>query len=237
MPPKIKESHLKRLTINEWPEDERPREKLIKVGAENLTSAELLAILISTGTHRFSAVDLGKELLNRFKTLENLANASPKELTEINGIGSAKAVTLQAAFQLSRNMQKELAERKLKYFKKPSDVADVFMPKLGHLEKEVFAVALLDSAGRYMQSEVITVGTLNASLVHPREIFKVAIRQSAASVILVHNHPSGKLDPSKEDLTVTQQLIESGKMLEIPVQDHLIVSGDKFLSLKEEGYI
>ena len=88
-----------------------------------------------------------------------------------------------------------------------------------------------------MQSEVITVGTLNASLVHPREIFKVAIRQSAASVILVHNHPSGKLDPSKEDLTVTQQLIESGKMLEIPVQDHLIVSGDKFLSLKEEGYI
>ena len=202
-----------------------------------LTSSELLAILISTGTGKLSAVDLGRLLLQKFKTLENLANASLPELTKVKGIGPAKAITLLAAFQLARNRQKEIAEKQFVYFKQPGDVANIFIPEIGHFKQEVFAVALLDSSGKYMESKIITKGTLNTSLVHPREVFKVAIKQSAGSIILIHNHPSGDLNPSHQDLEITKQLVEAGKLMEIPVHDHLIIAGDKYLSMKEEGFI
>ncbi len=223
--------------ITDWPEDERPREKLLAKGAESLSSAELIAILLATGTGKTTAVDLGKELLTRFGSIEKMSQASLNELTEIPGIGPAKAITLMAAFQLSRNMHKEVAEREFTYFKQPSDVAKIFIPMLGHEKKEVFAIALLDSAGKYMWSEKITIGTLNASLVHAREVFKPAIKHSAVSIILVHNHPSGQLVPSAEDLKITKQIVESGKLLDISVHDHLIVTQDSYLSLKEEGYL
>jgi DNA repair protein RadC len=225
------------LPINAWPEGERPREKLITSGPESLSAAELIAILLGTGTDKLNAVDLGKELLRSFGSLEHLASASVAELRNIRGIGAAKAIILKAAFQLSRNLDHELAHKELKYVREPSDVAKIFIPKLGHLKQEVFAIALLDSGGKYLHSENITVGTLNASLVHPREVYKSAIKHSAASVILVHNHPSGQLVPSSEDLRVTQQLVETGKILDIPVQDHLIIARNRFISLREEGYI
>ena len=232
-----KENQLKRNPITEWPEKERPREKLISLGAENLASSELLAILISTGSGKLSAVDIGILLLQKFITLENLANASLSELTGVEGIGPAKAITLQAAFQLARNRQKEIAERKFVYFKQPKDVANIFIPKIGHLKQEVFAVALLDSAGKYMESKTITTGTLNTSLVHPREVFKVAIKQSASSIILIHNHPSGDLNPSQQDCEITGQLVDAGNLIEIRVHDHLIIAGDKYLSMKEKGFM
>jgi len=125
----------------------------------------------------------------------------------------------------------------LYYFKQPADVARYFIPQIGHLKQEVFISVSLDSAGKHVQSETISKGTLNASLVNPREVFKSAIRFSAASIILIHNHPSGQLIPSNEDLRITQQLIETGKVLEIPVQDHLIIAGDKYMSMREDGYL
>jgi DNA repair protein RadC len=232
-----KENKTYRYPITSWPEVERPREKLISLGPDNLSSSELLAILISTGTEKLSAVDVGKLLLQKFKTLDNLSNASLTELIEIEGIGPAKAITLLAAFQLARNRQKEIAEKKFVYFKQPIDVAGIFIPKIGHLKQEIFAVALLDSAGKYIHSEIITKGTLNSSLIHPREVFKVAIKHSAGSIILVHNHPSGDLKPSMEDCEVTRQITEAGKLIDIPVHDHLIIAANNYLSMKEEGYI
>jgi DNA repair protein RadC len=223
--------------INRWPVKERPREKLIQHGATSLSSAELLAILISTGTVKRSALEIGKDILNSFGSLENIANASFNELVNIDGLGEAKALKLLAAFQISRNMQEEVAKKKFHYCKNPLDVANIFIPKIGHRKQEVFAVALLDSAGKYIKSEIITIGTLNSSLIHPREVFRPAIIGAAASIILVHNHPSGNLDPSKEDLNVTQQLVESGKLIEIPVQDHLIIAQNQYYSFREHGYI
>jgi DNA repair protein RadC len=233
----VKENKMHRYPITSWPEGDRPREKLKSLGAENLSSSELLAILITTGTEKLSAVDVGKLLLKKFKTLENLSQASLTELMEIEGIGPAKAITLQAAFQLARNRQKEIAEKKFVYFKQPVDVAQIFIPRIGHLKQEIFAVALLDSSGKYIHSEMITRGTLNASLIHPREVFKVAIKHSAGSIILVHNHPSGDLKPSREDREVTRQIAEAGKLIDIPVHDHLIIAANTYLSMKEEGYI
>ena len=233
----VNKSNSQHSRITDWPESERPREKLITKGSDALSSAELITILLGTGTGKTTAVDLGKSLINKFGTIEKMSQATLNELTEIPGIGPAKAITLMAAFQLSRNMHKEVAEREFNYFKQPSDVAKIFIPMLGHEKKEVFAIALLDTAGKYTGSEKITVGTLNASLVHAREIFKPAIKHSAASIILVHNHPSGQLTPSAEDLKITKQLVEAGKLLDINVHDHLIVTQESYLSLKEEGYI
>ena len=223
-------------SITDWPEQDRPREKLSQFGAENLSSAELLAILIASGTRKLSALDLGKALIKKFETLENLSQASIDELQIFEGIGPAKAITLLASFQLSRNMNREIAENQIIYFKSPADVAGIFIPKLGHLKQEVFSIALLDSAGKYIHSRDITRGTVNASLIHPREVFRVAIKEAAAAIILVHNHPSGQLTPSKEDLSVTKQLVEVGELVGIPVRDHLIIAGDGFISLKEYGY-
>lgn len=223
--------------ITDWPKNERPREKLLSKGSDALSSAELIAILLGTGTGKTTAVDLGKSLINKFGSIEQMSQASLHELTEITGIGPAKAITLLAAFQLSRNMQKEVAEKEFIYFKQPSDVAKVFIPMFGHEKKEMFAIALLDTSGKYMWSEKITIGTLNASLVHAREIFKPAIKHSAASIILVHNHPSGQLTPSAEDLKITKQIVEAGKLLDINVHDHLIITHESYVSLKEEGYM
>jgi DNA repair protein RadC len=224
-------------SISMWPEGERPREKLTMIGAEYLSSAELLALLLSSGTANLNAVDIGKALISRFETLENLSQASLEELKETEGIGPAKAITLQAAFQLSRNMQKEMAENPRVYCHNPADVAKIFIPRLGHLKQELFSVALLDSAGKFLRDREITRGTINASLIHPREVFRVAIKEAANSVILVHNHPSGQLKPSNEDLSITRQLVAAGETIGIPVQDHLIIAGNEYLSLKEAGHM
>jgi len=227
----------KRNPIRYWPESERPREKLIKHGATSLSSAELLAIIIASGTNRFSALDIARLLLEKFCSLDNLANASLEELQQIEGIGLAKAITLKAAFQISNQRLKELAEKKHIFFRQPQDVAQFFIPELGYLKQEIFAIVLLDSSGKFIHRETISRGILNASLIHPREVFKEAIKRSAAAIILVHNHPSGELKPSQEDIKITKQMLQSGQLLNIPVYDHLIIAGDKFLSLKEEGYI
>ena len=224
-------------SISDWPEGERPREKLANLGADKLSSAELIAILLASGTAKLNAVDIGKELLKKFQTLERLAAASLEEIKEMEGIGQAKAVMLLAAFQLSRKMQQQIAENQAVYFTCPNDVAKIFVPHIGHLKQEVFYIALLDSAGKYIRNREITRGILNASLIHPREVFRIAIKEAASSIILIHNHPSGQLNPSNEDLAITRQLVDSGQLLDIPVRDHLIIAGNRFLSMKEAGYL
>ena len=224
-------------SIIDWPDGERPREKLANLGADKLSAAELLAILLSSGTAKLNAVEIGKELLRKFQTLERLSAASLEEIKEIEGIGQAKAVILQAAFQLSRNMHQQIAENQVIYFKCPEDVAKIFIHNIGHLKQEVFYIALLDSAGKYIRNREITRGILNASLVHPREVFRIAIKEAASAIILVHNHPSGELKPSKEDLAITKQLVEAGQLIDIPVRDHLIIAGNQYFSLNEAGYI
>jgi DNA repair protein RadC len=233
---RVKEKIPTHVPISKWAPPDKPREKLLKLGAENLSSTELLAILISSGTSRYSALDIGKELLRQFSTLERLSNASSTELEQVMGIGTVRAVTLLAAFQLSRNMLREIAEEKPVFFQNPIDVARIFIPQIGYLKHEVFAVAHLDSAGKYINNEIISRGTLDASLVHPREVFKSAIRNAAAAIIVIHNHPSGQLTPSREDLTVTNRLIEAGNVLEIPLHDHIIVNQTQHISLREKGY-
>jgi DNA repair protein RadC len=224
-------------SISMWPEGERPREKLIKIGAENLSSAELLALILTSGTTKLNAVDIGRALIRKFDTLENLSQASLEELRETEGIGPAKAIKLLAAFQLSRNMYREMAKNQMVYCHNPGDVARVFIPKIGHLKQELFSIALLDSAGKLFREREITRGTINASLIHPREVFRIAIKEAATSVILVHNHPSGQLKPSNEDIAITRQLVDAGETLGIPVHDHLIIAGNDYLSLKEAGHM
>ena len=223
--------------ITDWPLDERPREKLIKLGPESVTNAELIAILLGHGTAKFNALELAKKLLRDFKSLEVLSSASLEEIQQTPGIGPAKAVTLLAAFQLYRNLQKQKAENEIVSFRYPDQVAKIYQPVLGSLKKESFFVILLNSAMKRILDFEVSRGTLDASLVHPREVFNLAVRNLAKGIIVMHNHPSGELRPSEEDIRTTERLVQSGKILEIPVYDHLIISENGYYSFRENGLI
>lgn len=227
------ESHYK---ISRWPEKERPRERLLQQGPQHLGEAELLGILIGKGTKSKTAIDLGRELLERYESLENLFSRSPSELMKVKGIGSAKAATLFAAFQLVRRIQSQ-KKRERPTFKRSSDVRDHYLPLMKDLRKEVFQVLLLSRANKLIKEVTISEGTLDASLVHPREVFREALLESAAGVILIHNHPSGNPAPSEEDLRITKQVVEAGKVMGIKVYDHIILAGEDYRSLADEGLI
>lgn len=221
--------------IKDWPPEERPREKLIRFGADSISSAELIAILLGQGTSRQNAVDLAKRLLAEFGSLEALSNASLMEMQQINGIGPAKAVTLLAAFQLYRNLQYEKASRKISSFHNPAEVAGIYQPVIGHLKQECFYVLLLSSSMQKIGDFKISSGLMDASLVHPREVFNQAIKHMAKGIIVMHNHPSGALTPSQQDIDITNRLVESGKIIDIQVYDHLIITADGYFSFKENG--
>ena len=203
----------------------------------NLTDAELLAILLRTGTRGRSVITVAQELIKKNRNLAVLASSSFSHLIKTPGIGKDKAATLLAAFELSRRIlsqSKWLSEKKIT---SPSEVAEIFIPLLKDELKEQFIVVCLNSANKIIKREVISVGNLNSSVVHPREIFKTAIENSSASIILLHNHPSGNPEPSREDIAITRKLVEAGKLLNIPVFDHLIIAGNKFTSFVEKRLI
>jgi len=227
------ESHYK---ISRWPEKERPRERLIQQGAHQLTEAELLGILIGKGTKKKTAIDLARELLDRYESLESLFSRSPSELMKVKGIGSAKAATLSAAFQLVRRIQSQKSKDRPS-FKRARDVADYFLPLMKDLRKEVFKILLLNRANRLIKEATISEGTLDASIVHPRDVFREALLESAAGVILLHNHPSGNPAPSEDDIRITKQLVEAGKVMGIKVYDHIILGAEAYRSLADEGII
>lgn len=222
--------------IREWRIDDRPRERLMKHGAETLSDAELLAILITSGTKGFSAIDAARMLLQSHENLTNLSSCDYSQFKQIKGIGSAKAVTLAAAFEISKRIKIPNFDNK-EIIKTPDAIAEAYIPKFQGLKKEIFLILLLNSSNQIFREVKISEGSLNASIVHPREVFRIAITESAASIILMHNHPSGNQAPSKEDMNITKQLVESGKLLNIRVLDHLIIAGENFYSFAREGFI
>jgi DNA repair protein RadC len=222
--------------IPRWPKNERPRERLLQHGPQHLTEAELLGILLGKGTRRKTAIDLARELLDQYESLQKLFSRSPSELTTIKGIGSAKAAILSAAFELVRRFQSQKISDRAS-FKRSSDVANHYLPLMRDLRKEVFKVLLLNRANRLIKEVFISEGTLDASIVHPRDVFKEALLEPAAGVILIHNHPSGNPSPSDEDLRITKQLVDAGRLLGIKVYDHIILAGDNYRSLADEGLL
>jgi len=222
--------------IKALPAEERPRERLAKYGAESLSTIELMAIVLRTGTAHLSVLEVAKLLLAKFESLPNLAAASLQELCTVRGVGKTKAIQLLAAFELGKRLQTtRLTEDQP--LSSPQEVAGFLMPRLRFLDQEHFLTLHLNTKNRLLGTETISVGTLDASLVHPREVFKAAIRQSSASLILAHNHPSGDPRPSKEDIKLTHRLKESGELLGIPILDHVIIGDNKYFSMKEEGLI
>ncbi len=225
-----------RLMIRDLPIEERPREKLKALGAEALSNAELLAILLRTGSDRESALQLAVRLLSLGGGLRELPGLSLEDLQELRGVGPAKAAQLKAALEIGRRlatMPPDQAER----ITSPQRVAALFMEELRYKKKEHFMIVLLNTKNHLLSREEISIGSLNASIVHPREIFRIPLRKSAASIILVHNHPSGDPSPSQEDLEVTRRLVEAGNLLGIAVRDHLIIGDGCYFSFKEKGLL
>ena len=233
---KISEPSLYHLKIPHWPKEERPREKLLCRGVEALSDAELLAILLRTGSGNVTAVDLAKTLITKFESLNDLASRTVNELKQFHGIGLAKAITLVAAFDLARRTALGKTSKPFKIFS-PQDVVQKFLPSFRDLKQEVFSILLLDSANHFIREVKITTGILNSSLVHPREVFRHAILEPAASIILLHNHPSGNSEPSAEDIQITRQIVEAGKIIGIPVHDHIIIAGLNYYSFVERGLV
>ena len=233
---KLQEPPTRYISIKEWPKDERPREKLIKFGAAALSESELLAILVNTGTGKTSAVDIAKKLIREYQSLEMIASLSVADLKQKKnkGIGTAKAVTIVAAFELGRRLNSKASDENAP-ITSPEDVAKRFGSQLRDLKQEVFKVLCLNSSNKVIVEREITKGLLNASLTHPREVFREAILENAASVILLHNHPSGNLEPSREDIAITKQIVEAGKIIGISVHDHIIIAGNSYTSMMERG--
>ncbi|MFC1492462.1 DNA repair protein RadC [candidate division KSB1 bacterium] len=232
MSDKVKEKTFYRTTIKDWPEDERPREKLLKFGPSQLSDAELLAILLGSGSTETTAVDLARYMLSKDNSLKRLSERAVGELKEFKGIGDAKAVTLKAAFELGRRLAARGPEQNEKVVT-PWSVAEKYIPMLESLKQEEFRVLHLSSSNSIIGEEVVTKGSLNASIVHPREVFKKAITDSAASIIVIHNHPSGNPEPSREDRQVTEKLKNAGEIVGIELIDHIVIAGKKYFSFAE----
>ncbi|MGE5557113.1 MAG: RadC family protein [Bacillota bacterium] len=227
---------MRRHTLKSLPAEERPRERLAAGGAEVLSNTDLLAIILRTGTKESSALVLAERLLSQFGNIRNLAQAGIAELQATAGIGLAKAVQLKAAFELGMRLSRYF-EKERYMIGNPRDAAALITSRLSGLDKEHFQVMYLNVKNQVLAQDVVSIGHLHASLVHPRELFKGAIRHSAAGVILAHNHPSGDPKPSPDDLLLTKRLAEAGEIIGIRVLDHIIVGDQKYVSLKEEGLI
>jgi DNA repair protein RadC len=221
-------------TVHDLPKAERPRERLKQFGPEALSAQELLALIIGRGVSKKSVITIAQELLVKFGNIKAISEATIEELSQIKGIGFAKAVQIKACFELGK--RKDL-EPELKDFdiKDPQSVVKAIRASIKDKAKEHFKLILLNARNKILGVSTISIGSLNASIVHPREVFKDAIVHSAYSVVLAHNHPSGDPEPSEDDTKMTQKLVESGKILGIEVLDHLIIGKNAFYSFKEKG--
>ena len=228
------------LPIPQWREQDRPREKLMQHGASALTDAELVALIFGSGTRTkagpVSAVELGRALLRAYGSLPALSRRGIKELTRTAGVGPAKAVQLVAAFEIGRRVESGRGGERVQVCA-PEDVAAVYGPLMRDLEREIFKVVLLNTANVIIGDYTASEGGLAASIVEPRAVFKQAILENAAAVICLHNHPSGNPEPSREDVRITRQLVEAGKLMGIPLHDHLIIAGKAYTSFAERGLL
>lgn len=223
--------------IKDIPSDDRPREKLTLRGPQSLTDAELIAILLRTGMKGRSVVIVAQDLIAKEGNLAKLASKSFADLKKNSGIGKDKAATLLAAFEISRRILSQDKWHSDKRITSPEDVANIFIPLFRDEVKERFVIVCLNSANKIIKHEIISIGNLNSSVVHPREIFKTALENNAASIILLHNHPSGNPEPSNEDIIITKKVVDAGKMMDIPVFDHIILAGNNYTSFVEKRLI
>ncbi|WP_324823372.1 RadC family protein [Sinanaerobacter sp. ZZT-01] len=225
------------ITIKEMPQEERPREKMMKYGVFSLSNVELLSILIGSGTRNTTALSLAARIISLEKDgISFLGHCLPQDLCAIKGIGMAKSCQIVAGIALGKRIATQPRGKRLR-IGSPDEVAALFMEELRYLKKEFFRVLLLNTKNEIIGMEDASIGNLNSSIVHPREIFCSAIKKSASSMIVVHNHPSGNPKPSQNDLNVTVRLVEAGKLLGISVVDHLIIGDGVYISLKEKGLL
>ena len=227
----------RRPTMKQLPEGEQPRERLVELGEAHLTDAELIAIIIRSGTPELSAVGLAQTLLARFGGFRELARCSPAQLRQVGGIGPAKATAIKAALEIGKRFDREPHPTKPGAFLSPEAVFERYRSRLGGEKRETFVALLLDAKNRLIRDVTVSLGSLTQSIVHPREAFQPAIRDSAAAVIFVHNHPSGDTEPSREDADITRRLKQTGDVIGIRVLDHVIVSETGFTSLANKGLL
>ena len=231
-------------TIRDLPREERPRERLQKLGPEALSSIELLALVVGRGVPGKSALTIAHDLLKRFKSVQGVSAATVEELSAVPGIGVAKAAQLRASFELGRRQDLDPEEDFRYEITNPQAVVKAIRASIDDKAKEHFKLLMLNTRNRIIGISRVSVGTANASLVHPREVFKTAISHGASSVVLAHNHPSGNPDPSDDDIALTRRLVEAGRLLGIEVLDHIVIGKENkekglkgFISFKEKGLL
>ena len=225
----------KSFTIHDLPVSERPRERLQKFGAEALSAQEILALILGRGIAGESVMVTAQRLLSQFGSLKGIAGASLEELAKVRGIGLAKAAQIRAAFELTSRLEGYQESGKRETVKTPEDVMALVRSRLKGKKKEYFLALLLDTRNQLIRVAEISIGSLDSSIVHPREVFKEAVSASAASVLFAHNHPSGDPEASEDDVNLTKRLAEAGEIMGIDVLDHIIIGEQKYLSLKREG--
>src|SRR5690625_4694888 len=224
------------IMIKDVPKGDRPRERLLKYGANHLSNQELIAIILGSGTKDESVMTLSNRVLMHFEGLRLLNDATIEELTAIKGIGPAKGVMILAAIELGRRISSLKLTRHVS-IRSPQDGADYVMEDMRTLNQEHFVALFLNTKNEVIQQQTVCIGSVNTSVVHRRQVFREAVKRSAASIICVHNHPSGDPTPSQEDIHVTRRLVDAGKMIGITILDHIIIGDRKFVPLKEDGYL
>lgn len=219
------------MRIKDISKENRPRERFLKSGAGSLSDAELLAVILQKGTKEENVIDMSNRLISKYG-LDKLSDLSLNELQEIKGIGPAKAMQIKALFEFSKRHSKAVKTKEIVTIEKPEDVYNYFVDELKDKKKEHFYALLLDSKNKIIKKDLVSVGTLDSSLVHPREVFKEAIKNSAAGIILVHNHPSGDPEPSENDVEITQKIAKAGNLLNIKILDHVIIAEKGWNNIK-----
>lgn len=222
-------------SIQQLPEEDRPRERLTRFGSESLSTIELIAIILGSGTKSMPILQLAQQIVGRFGTLRQLSEATISELCQVKGVGMAKAVQLKAAFSLGMRASKQAISPKYR-IEHPLHAYHLIKDEMERETRELFVVILQDTKNYVITHEVVSVGNLTTTLVHPREVFYPAIRHKAASMIIAHNHPSGDPTPSPQDYDLTKKLIEASKLIGIPIYDHLIIGDQQYISLRQKGF-
>jgi DNA repair protein RadC len=222
------------LTVKEMPQDERPRERMARVGPQALSTAELLALILRTGVKDENVLTMATRLLVQYGGLAGLARAEFAQLAREHGLGPAKTAQLLAAFELGRRLMAEAPDERYQ-IRAPSDAANLLMPLIAHQEQEHFVVLYLDTRNRVLDRETLYKGSLNTSLVRTAEVYRGAVRRNCMGVIVAHNHPSGDPTPSAEDIALTRRLVDAGKLLEMELLDHVVIGHNRFVSLRERA--
>ena len=227
----------KSTSIKSWPQDDRPREKLLKKGAKALSNSELLAILLRTGTNGLSAIDLARDVLKRFGTFRNMVHTDARDWKDFKGLGNAKIAHIQAALEIGRRFREDEVSAGKQKINSAKDIVDILMPQLRDLKTEIFKVVHLDSNNRIIDIVDAATGTVNQAMPIVREIIHLALQKFAVSIMCLHNHPSGNIIPSIQDKKFTKELSDAGKLMEIKLVDHIIVGDDTYCSFLGEGLL